>query len=119
SENCALCVIASTQRYWLADLMPIHPGCDCGVDTLPADWNPDQQIIDSDLLESTHAIIDAKLGYTDRNAGDLLVGKTDSEGRPLSDFPQLIVTRTHGEYGPTLAWRDEKFTSKADIPALN
>lgn len=28
-ENCALCVIASTQRYWTKDLSPIHPGCDC------------------------------------------------------------------------------------------
>lgn len=26
-ENCALCVIASTQRYWASDLQPIHPGC--------------------------------------------------------------------------------------------
>lgn len=26
-ENCALCAIASTQRYTRGDLMPIHPGC--------------------------------------------------------------------------------------------
>ena len=31
AENCALCAIASTQRYSTADLMPIHPGCDCSV----------------------------------------------------------------------------------------
>ncbi|SDT84991.1 hypothetical protein [Gordonia westfalica] len=30
-KNCALCVIASTQRYHVGDLSPIHPGCDCSV----------------------------------------------------------------------------------------
>ena len=30
SENCALCAIASTQRYTRGELRPIHPGCDCG-----------------------------------------------------------------------------------------
>lgn len=118
SENCALCVIASTQRYWVADLSPIHPGCDCGVDVIPAGWNPDDQVIDSELLELTHETIASKLGDSDRGARELGIGKTDSGGRPVSDYTDLIVTRTHGEYGPTLTWRADKFTSKADIPAL-
>lgn len=118
-ENCALCVIASTQRYHRSDLMPIHPGCDCGVDSLPKGWNPDAQVIDQDLLDLTHSVISTKLGSSDYGGRDLGTGKTGSRGRPLSDYTDLIVTRTHGEYGPTLAWRDEKFTSRADIPALN
>lgn len=118
-ENCALCVIASTQRYWVKDLSPIHPGCDCSVDTLPAGWDPDEQVIDSDLLELTHETISTKIRESDRGARDLGLGKTDSRGRPISDYTDLIVTRTHGEYGPTLAWRDDKFTSAADIAALN
>jgi hypothetical protein len=30
-ENCELCTIASTHRYYRGDLMPIHGHCDCGV----------------------------------------------------------------------------------------
>lgn len=118
-ENCALCVIASTQRYHRGDLLPIHPGCDCSVDTLPKGWGPDAQVIDQRLLDLTHDTIAAKLGRSELRARDLGRGKTDSRGRPLSDYTDLIVTRQHSEYGPTLAWRDESFTSRADIPALN
>lgn len=119
NENCALCTIASTQRYWTKDLSPIHPGCDCSVDVLPNNFDPEEQIINNDLLEMTHAAIEQKLGGSDRGARELGLGKADSQGRPVSDYTDLIVTRTHGEYGPTLAWRDEKFTSKAQIDALN
>ena len=118
NENCALCVIASTQRYWVKDLSPIHPGCDCSVDVLPPGFDPDEQIINNDLLELTHATIEQKLGGTDRGARNLGLGKTVGD-RPVSDYTDLIVTRTHGEFGPTLTWRDEKFTSKAQIDALN
>lgn len=118
SENCALCVIASTQRYRVGDLMPIHPGCDCGVDELPRGWNPDEQVIDQALLDLTHATIDAKLGATDYGARNLGLGKVGTSGNPLSDYTDLIVTREHGEYGPTLAWRDQHFTSEAQIAAL-
>lgn len=118
-ENCALCVIASTQRYHRGDLLPIHPGCDCSVDTLPKGWDPDAQVIDQNLLDLTHDTIAAKIGRSELSARDLGLGKTDSRGRPISDYTDLIATRTHGEYGPTLAWRDENFTSKADIPALS
>lgn len=118
-ENCALCVIASTQRYHRGDLLPIHPGCDCSVDTLPKGWNPDVQVIDRQLLDLTHDAIASKLGRSELRARDLGRGKTDSRGHPLSDYTDLIVTRQHSEYGPTLAWRDENFTSRADIPALN
>lgn len=118
-ENCALCVIASTQRYHRGDLMPIHPGCDCGVDRLPAGVDPSEQVINPRLLDLTHGAIADKLGDSDRGARFLGLGKLGSDGNPISDYTDLIVTRTHGEYGPTLAWRGDTFTSKADIPALN
>jgi hypothetical protein len=34
SKNCQLCSDASRQRYHKSDLLPIHPGCDCGVEPL-------------------------------------------------------------------------------------
>lgn len=120
AENCALCVVASMQRYRIGDLMPIHPGCDCAVDVLPRGWDPDRQVIDPDLLDNTYTEIATRLSHRSvgLDARDLGLQKVDARGRPISDFTDLIVTREHGEYGPTLTWRDEKFTSAADIAAL-
>lgn len=115
-ENCAFCAIASTQRYHKKDLMPIHPGCDCGVK--PFNGNPDVQVIEPEFLEQIHATIDAKLNGTDRGARELGLGKVSSSGQPLSDFTDLIIVNDHGELGPTLAWRSDKFTSASDIEAL-
>lgn len=116
AENCALCAIASTQRYRKYELMPIHPGCDCGV--RPVTGPGGGTVLDPDLLESTHKLIEQKLGGTDPQARDLGLGRATAEGRPLSDFTNLIVTNQHGELGPTLGWRADKFTRAADIPAL-
>ncbi|MFK4482560.1 hypothetical protein [Curtobacterium sp. AB7] len=116
-ENCALCAIASTQKYSKQELMPIHPGCDCGVQPVKEADGP-ATILDPDLLERTHALIDQKLGGTDRAAQDLGLDKRSSAGKPLSDFTDLVVVNEHGELGPTLAWRSDKFTSAADIAAL-
>ncbi len=111
-ENCALCTIASTQRYFVKDLMPIHPGCDCGI----APWTgEDVQIINEELLEETHGAITQKFGFTDHNARDLDLHKTSGNGKGISDYTDLIVTQTHGEYGPTLAWRNHVFTGSKGL----
>jgi hypothetical protein len=31
TEDCELCTVAADRTYYRGDLMPIHPGCDCGV----------------------------------------------------------------------------------------
>lgn len=104
SENCARCMIASTQRYHVADLLPIHPGCDCGVDKVPADFDPGQ-VIDPALLEATHEQVGAFAGISDR-------------GGRNPDYLDLLVTHEHGEYGPTLAWRSDHFTGPSDVPIV-
>lgn len=113
-SNCGLCTIASTQRYSTKVLSPIHPGCDCGVDELAANESR-EQVIDQALLDSTHAAITDLRGATDFGARDLGLGKTTATGRDLSDFTNLVVVRDHGEYGPTLTWRQDKFTSAAGL----
>lgn len=112
SENCALCVIASTQRYHTAGLMPIHPGCDCGERGVRAGRDPGQ-VIDQRLLDLTYEQVDAKLSSGDPSP-DLGTKKT-STGKPISDLTELIVTRQHGELGATLAWRQDSFTGPADL----
>lgn len=100
NEDCALCMIASTQRYHKGDLMPIHPGCDCDVATLKADEDPGQ-VLDPDLLERTHDLVGDSGGAVDRSTTD--------------DYRNLLATREHGEVGPVLTWRDQRFTGPADI----
>lgn len=93
-ENCALCVVASTQRYYRGDLLPIHPGCDCDVQPLPPGLAVNQ-VIDEDLLEQVHQITADRLGVSDRG------GRTP-------DYRKLLTVSEHGEYGPTLSWAQPK-----------
>lgn len=103
SENCALCLIASTQRYWVGDLMPIHPGCDCGVAPLGVGEHL-SQVIDPELLEATHDQVELFAGMSDRGGRDV-------------DYRRLIVASNHGEYGPTLRWKHQKFTGPDALAA--
>ncbi|TXK17399.1 hypothetical protein [Homoserinibacter sp. GY 40078] len=105
-ENCALCVIASTQRYNAYSLMPIHPGCDCGQEGVRGAGDPGQTI-DPDLLANTYAAVEEKLGP--RDASGVPAATT------ISDYRNLIVVNQHGELGPTLAWRGDRFTGPDDI----
>lgn len=102
SYNCAMCVLASTQRYRKERLMPIHPGCDCGTRPLPAGQDPGQ-VIEPDLLEAAHDAVAKGTGQADR-------------GGRLPDYRDIIIDRQHGELGPLLALRRNDFTGPSDIP---
>lgn len=98
SENCALCYVASTQRYNRGDLLPIHPGCDCG--EMPIYGNSDPgQVINQQRLDATHEAIGQRFGFAtnDREA--------------LRD----IAIREHGELGPVLTIADQHFTGPSDL----
>ena len=99
-ENCGLCAIASTQRYWVGDLMPIHPGCDCDVEPMPASWDGDR-VIEPELLEQVHESIRNKTGSDDRSA----IG-----------YQKLLLVEEHGEIGQVLTWRHQHFKSANEIP---
>jgi hypothetical protein len=103
SENCALCVLASTQRYRLENLNPIHPGCDCTVD--PLYGNQRQQVIDPALASALHDAVANLLGVSDAGARD-------------PDYRQLLVSATaeHGELGALLVRPRDSFTGAADLP---
>jgi hypothetical protein len=100
-ENCALCSIASTQRYRVENLMPIHPGCDCSVDRVDAAFDPGQ-VIDPATLERTHGHVAELEGIADR-------------GGRNPDYRELIVTSENGELGPVIRWRGDKFTGPNDL----
>ncbi|MGP3750901.1 hypothetical protein [Streptomyces sp. IBSNAI001] len=99
--NCALCMIASTQRYWKRDLAPIHPGCDCLFKLVTADEDPGQ-VIDKEKLERIHDLVEEALGKSDRG------------GRAV-DYRKIIVANEHGEIGPVLGFAGQRFTGPDDI----
>ena len=102
NENCALCALASTQRYWVKDLSPIHPGCDCGVAPLAPGTRPGQ-VIDRAALDRVHEAVANELG----------AGYADGRG---VDYRKLVTVAEHGEYGPTLTLTAHRFT---DAKALD
>jgi len=70
SENCPICEIASTQRYWVGDLSPIHSHCDCGVEPLPKGF-PAGQVIDPEKLSD----INTKVADFKASAGGTITMK--------------------------------------------
>jgi hypothetical protein len=100
TENCALCYVASTQRYTRGELLPIHPGCDCG--EMPIYGNQDPgQVINEIRLEAVHDAVETRFGITDRGARE-------------PDFRKIAI-REHGELGPLLTIEDQHFTGPSDI----
>lgn len=96
--NCALCIVASTQRYHKADLLPIHPHCNCK--TVPA--TEKHHVLDQALLDEVHREIAERFGVSDR------------AGRKI-DYRKILLTRDHGEYGPTLTYSRDLFTGPDDL----
>ena len=93
-ENCALCYVASTQRYRKGDLLPIHPACDCGEMPIYGDTDTGQ-IIDQQLLDQSHEAVGQRFGI-------------DVGGRE-PDYRKIMI-RDHGELGPMLTVKGQKFT---------
>lgn len=96
-KNCAKCIITSTRRYRVGVLLPIHPGCDCDIEVIDDAHPP--PVLDLQLLMDTHE----QVGRFTNIAND------SGEG-----YQNLIVTHQHGEIGPVMAWRNQKFKSGAE-----
>lgn len=99
--TCALCLIASTQRYNKLDLMPIHPGCDCRVAPIIDSETPGR-VLDPVLLEDIHRAVEEQFGFSPRDAREI-------------DFRKIVITREHGEYGPLLAKAGDRFTGPSQL----
>lgn len=122
NENCALCTIASTQRYRRGDLLPIHPGCDCGEAQIYGTQDPGQ-VINQVRLDNTYESIEQQLkldpDFGARDAGLGKVINSPTEGEKLADYTELIITSEHGELGPVIRWRDQNFTNFDNLELTN
>lgn len=101
SKSCALCYVASTQRYSKSDLLPIHPGCDCGTRAIL----PGDRATGDARLEGTHEALEDRFGVSNRAAR-----------RP--DYRKAIVVEEHGEMGPVLTVKSHRFTAADDLPRI-
>lgn len=114
-RSCALCVLASTQRYHKAELMPIHPNCDCAVAPIYGNSDPGR-VINSQVMANPDALPE--------DAGDLAsavhqvmqnaTGTSDASGRAV-DYRKYLITHTHGELGPVISLRGQEFTGPNDL----
>lgn len=102
-ENCALCYVASTQRYNRNELLPIHPGCDCGEMPIYGTKDPGQ-IIDEMRLSATHQKVAERFGVSDPGARE-------------PDYRKIAI-KNHGEIGPTLTVRGQKFTGPTNLDLI-
>jgi len=99
-ENCGLCYVASTQRYTRGNLLPIHPGCDCG--EMPIYGNQDPgQVINDIRLEAAHENVQQRFGISDRG------------GREI-DYRKIQI-QEHGEMGPVLTVRGNSFSGTDNL----
>ena len=95
--SCRFCAVASTQRYHVAELMPLHHHCDCGVAPIIGGFDPGR-VINAELL--------AKLKEQGGKYWQKR-GFVDSAGEPMD--PEKFVrdhrvrTENHGEHGATIA----------------
>lgn len=104
-ESCALCYVASSQRYHKGDLLPIHPGCDCGEMPIYGDSDPGQ-IIDKQLLDKSHEAVGDRFGSIARTAR--------GDGDTLPDYNKIMI-EDHGEMGPMLSVKGQGFTGPNDL----
>lgn len=130
-ENCAMCVLASTQRYHVKDLLPIHPACDCAVAPIVGTQDPGQTINSVTVTEGAQAVTTTDAGVK-VFSGDQLVdigrlleplheeimrrfGLSDRGGRRI-DYRKILTVHEHGEVGPVLAVKGQRFTGPSGIP---
>lgn len=112
--SCALCIVASTHRYHVADLMPIHPACDCVPVPIFGGENIDLNL-DPATLQAAHATVAAQFG-ADSTAAREIRGAMKDNGRSVL-YRDVLIAHDHGELGPVLAVRGAKFTGPGDIAA--
>jgi hypothetical protein len=102
--SCALCATASTQRYTVERLMPIHDHCDCEVAPIIGDRDPGR-VINQDLLRDLRS----EGGPSYWNDRGLSVDADGTVTRTADEAPLVVTEHVHGELGPVLADAEHAF----------
>ncbi len=136
-RSCGFCATASTQRYKSADLLPLHPSCDCDIAEIFGTADPGQ-VINRELLtdlKKTAGEADGRPYVVDAD-GSIRYKRTENVLSPDGTGPlrlpngQLrkqvtagdkirVETVNHGELGPTLTDAKHATTKPADLPSTS
>lgn len=103
-QSCALCATASTQRYRVGDLLPIHDRCDCGVAPIIGTEDPGR-VINRPLVDSLRRAAEQT---DDENYWHSRHIRVDADGTVR--LPETAVHQ-HGELGPVLTRAGDHFKS--------
>lgn len=99
TSSCGFCALASTRLYYVEELLPIHPGCDCDVEPYYGDR---ALVVDPARLEQVHALARDFFG-TSRASG------VDRDSGTF-DYHDFVIVHEHGELGPVLARKGQHFS---------
>lgn len=110
--SCGLCIVASTRRYHKAELLPIHPGCDCDVEPIVGTQDPGP-VIGAETLADVHDAIQRTFG-ADSIAARNIRGLFKKNGQQAL-YRDVIVVHRHGEIGDVLGVRGRHFKSPSDL----
>lgn len=93
--TCGLCIAAADRIYHRSVLLPIHDRCECAIAPIVRGHDPGYSLNSADL--------------------DALYGAAGSTKR--EDLKRIRITQHHhGELGPVLGVRGQKFTGPLDLP---
>jgi hypothetical protein len=93
-ESCGLCIAASTRKYHVKELMPLHDRCNCGIVAITRRQDPGGAINDQSLSELYRLAGSTK-------AGDLAKVR--------------YRVHEHGELGPVLRAESDEFRGPAEV----
>lgn len=105
-KTCIFCAVASTKRYRIEDLMPLHVHCDCTVSPIWGNKDPGNVINQQLLSELRHGR--SREDYWNQH------GFIDQHGHPVP-ADKAIKVEQHGELGPVLISSTHHFTSPPDV----
>jgi hypothetical protein len=111
-RSCGFCATASTQRYTIEDLMPIHDHCDCSVAPIIGTEDPGRVInrqLVRDLRSAARQTTGSGQGYWKNRHVEV-----DEDGTVHIKQPAV---REHGELGPVLQDPGHSFTGPGGIAA--
>lgn len=133
-HHCGLCILASTQRYHISDLMPIHPNCACTVMPVIGTHDPGRSINSAvlttgDPLGQTPHGVNIYGPDSALELGDLVkpvhdairerFGHSSASGSGRIDYRHVMLTHEHGELGPVLTVKDQHFLTQREIAHFN
>lgn len=96
--SCGLCIVASDQVYNRRDLLPLHARCKCTV--LP-------------VIGEKDGVGDPGSSLNERSIGDFYTLAGTTLGEDLKKV--RVQVNQHGEYGPSLGYTGQRFTSWEDL----